>query len=162
MITHLPPTPFLTVAIAGSTSTPSVSTHLYTSKDAKYECLQCSAYVFRLQETGQHSYRARCKCGGVDAPEINWWQRIFGGYIFQPPHFSAGATLRYVLHSLPELLGRKSTSCLKWWLASSYTLYWPLPSLCPFLTPRQMLPSVTSPKYHSYLTPCFRVCLWTA
>lgn len=71
IITHLPPAPFLAVAIAGSISTPFVSTHLYTSKDAKYECLQCSAHVFWLQEMGQHSYRARYKCWSVGAPEIN-------------------------------------------------------------------------------------------
>ena len=43
--------------------------------------------------------------------------RVFGGSIDQLPHLWVQITLNYVLHSLPEFLGRISSSCPKWWLA---------------------------------------------
>lgn len=106
------------------------------------------------------SYRTSLKCLRVDAPGINKWQRVFGGYTSQLPQLSVGIVLRYILHCLPGFLGGTSSGYPKWWLAWKCTLYWPRSFLSHLLTPLPVFPRLTSQKYHLYLTPCLRVCFW--
>lgn len=81
---------------------PTISTHLYISKDANCKYLQFSS-------TGQAQ--------SVQMLLEPTNDRVFGGSIDQLPHLWVQITLKYVLHSLPEFLGRISSSCPKWWLA---------------------------------------------